>query len=187
MPRLPHLSQPLDGGSVRVRDAAERDIPEVLIAYEDDPDLHLRLGLERPPSGAQLGRLAESEATDRAAGSRATLTILGADSDLCLGQICVHSLDWDHARATLTPFLAPQARGRGLASGALRLVGAWLLERCGLARVQIVCEADNRAMLRAGARAGFTDEGVLHGYQRLRSRRVDVAMLSLLAADLERA
>jgi RimJ/RimL family protein N-acetyltransferase len=147
--------------------------------------MHVRLGLERPPSGAQLGRLAESEATDRAAGSRATLTILGVDSDLCLGQICVHSLDWDHARATLTPFVALQARSQGLASGALGLVGAWLLGACRLARVQVICEADNQAMRRTGARAGFVDEGVLHSYQRLGSRRVDVMMLSLLASDLE--
>lgn len=187
MARLPFLSEPLDGGHVRVRDAAERDIPEVLIAFEDDPAMHLRLGYERPPSGAQLGRLAESEATDRAAGSRATLTILGADSDLCLGQVAVHDLDWDHARATLSPWVAPQARGRGLARGAVRLVATWLLGRCGLVRAQVLCEADNRAMLRAATQAGFQHEGVLKDYRRLGSRRVDVAVLSLISADLKAA
>ncbi|HLJ04416.1 MAG TPA: GNAT family N-acetyltransferase [Solirubrobacteraceae bacterium] len=187
MARLPFLSEPLDGGDVRVRDAAERDIPEVLIAFEDDPAMHLRLGHPRPPSGAQLGRLAETEATDRAAGSRATLTILEADSDLCLGQVAVHDLDWDHARATLSPWVAPQARGRGLAAGAVRLIGGWLLGRCGLVRVQVLCEADNQAMLRAGARAGLQHEGVLMAYRRLGSRRVDVAVLSLIAADLKAA
>ena len=45
-----------------VRPAAERDIPEVLIAYQDDPELHLRMGEERAPSGAELGRLAERAA-----------------------------------------------------------------------------------------------------------------------------
>jgi RimJ/RimL family protein N-acetyltransferase len=187
MARLPFLSDPLDGGHVRVRDAAERDIPEILIAFEDDPEMYLRLGYERPPSGAQLGRLAESEATDRAAGSRATLTIIGADSDLCLGQISVHSLDWDHARATLSPWVAPQVRGRGLAAGAVRLVAAWLLRRCRLVRVQLLCEADNQAMLRAGMRAGFQHEGVLKGYQRLGSARVDVAVLSLIDTDVPAA
>lgn len=172
---------------MRVRDAAERDIPDVLIAFEDDPSLHLRLGLERPPTGAQLGRRSESEATDRAAGSRATLTILDRERDLCLGQVAVHGLDWEHGRATLTPWVSPQARGRGLASGALRLVGAWLLGSCGLTRVQVLCEADNQPMLRTAARVGFVNEGILLGYQRLGPRRIDMAVLSLLAADLEAA
>ena len=65
---------------------AERDIPEVLIAYQDDRELHLRMGVERPPSGAELGRLAERAEIDRAAGRAVTLTIIGRGSDVCLGR-----------------------------------------------------------------------------------------------------
>ena len=55
MPAIPALAAPLTDGDLMVRASAERDIPEILIAYQDDPTLHVRLGLERPPSGAQLG------------------------------------------------------------------------------------------------------------------------------------
>jgi len=78
MPPLPLLKEPLDDGVVALRDFAERDIPEILIAYEDDDNLHERMGLQRPPSGAQLGRRAETEAADRLAGAYATLTVLEA-------------------------------------------------------------------------------------------------------------
>ena len=44
-----------------------------------------------------------------------------------VGQIRVEAVDWDHARAELTIWLAPQARGRGLGRNALRLAGEWLL------------------------------------------------------------
>jgi RimJ/RimL family protein N-acetyltransferase len=182
MVRLPQLSQPLAGDRVQLRDAAERDIPEVLIAFEDDPRMHLRLIADRPPSGAQLGRLAESEAADRAAGSRATLTIVSPPEDLCLGQVSVHNLDWDHQRGDVAIWVAPQARGRGLGADALALASEWLLDRCGLVRVQGFSEPDNEPLLRAARHAGFEVEGVLHAYMRLRSRRIDVAVLSRVAA-----
>jgi RimJ/RimL family protein N-acetyltransferase len=184
MPSIAHLHEPLAGAAVQIRDVAERDIPEVLIAYQDDPELHLRMGEERPPSGAELGRLADAEADYRAIGLRATMTILER-GDVCCGQIDVHHLDWDHRRAELGIWLAPQVRGRGLASGALRLVGPWLLDQ-GLLRLQILAEPENAPMLHAAQAARFRPEGVLRGYKRGRGRRLDCAVLSLLPTDLER-
>jgi RimJ/RimL family protein N-acetyltransferase len=183
MPHLPMLAEPLSSEVVRLRDFAERDIPEILIAYEDDPEMHRRLGQERPPSGAQLGRLAETEIADRGAGSRATLTILDPHIDLCLGQVTVHHLDWEHGRGELSLWVAPEARRRGLGVGALRLAAGWLLGPCRLERVQLMAEPDNEAILRTAARAGFVREGVLHGYLRVRARRADMAVLSRLPSD----
>ena len=181
---IPSLPEPLGGQRVRVRDAAERDIPEILIAYQDDPELHLRMGEARPPSGAELGRWAESEAADRAAGLRAALTILDPGSDVCQGQLYLHHIDWEHARAELGIWVAPQARGKGFASETLRVVGAWLFSQCGLLRLHVLTEPDNRPMLRAAAAAGFIREGVLRAYLRERHGRVDVVVLSLLPSDL---
>lgn len=187
MPRLPQLSAALVDGPVRLRDAAERDIPEVLIAYEDDRQMHLRLFEQRPPTGAALGRRAESEYADRVAGSRATLTVCAGESDVCVGQANVHDIDWEHGRAELSLWIAAGWRGQGLGARALRLTSAWLLERCGLERVQLLVEPDNAAMLRAAARAGYREEGVLHGHMRRRGDRVDAVVLSLLPSDLEPA
>lgn len=167
-----------------VRDAAERDIPEILIAYQDDPTLHLRMGEARPPSGAELGRWTESEPAERKAGVRAALTLLEPGSDVCQGQVYVHRIDWEHQRAEIGIWLAPEARGRGLASESLRLVGSWLLGACGLQRLQILTEPDNESMMRAAGAAGFVREGVLRGYLRRGRGRMDVAILSLLSGDV---
>jgi RimJ/RimL family protein N-acetyltransferase len=78
-------------------------------------------------------------------------------------------------------------RGRGMASCALRLVGRWLSEACGVARVQVMTEPDNAPMIGAAKAAGFVQEGLLRGYLRERGERVDVTMLSLIAADLTAA
>jgi len=170
---------------VVVRDYAERDIPEILIAYQDDPSLHLRLGRERPPSGAELGRRAEQEPGQRAAGELATFTILEPGSDVCRGQLTVLQIDWEQARAEIGVWLAPRARGRGMGGDALRLVGAWLLRTCRLARVQVLTEPDNQAMIGAARAAGFTYEGMLRGYTGQRGERVDNVVLALLASDVD--
>lgn len=184
MPSFPELSEPLRGPDAQLRLAAERDIPEMLIAHQDDPDLHRRIGLPRPPSGAELGRRVEAGPAERSSGTGIWLTIVPSDDDECSGELDVHAVDWDHLRAELGIWVAPGRRGRGLAAGALELCGRWLLERCGLERVQLVTEPDNAAMRRAAARAGFTEEGILRGYMRERGRRVDVVMISLVGRDL---
>ena len=64
-------AEPLGGRAVALRDYAERDIPEILIAHQDDPRLYVLAGEDRPPSGAELGRAAEREAAERAGRERA--------------------------------------------------------------------------------------------------------------------
>ncbi len=184
MPAFGDLDEPLGDEKVRVRLATEYDIPEVLIAYQDDPELHLRMGGTRPPSGAELGRLAERAADDRASGIGMTLTIVGSGSDVCVGQVNVHHVNWDNARAELGIWVAPRARDKGLARTALRLVATWLLRDLGFQRVQLLTEPDNDRLIRAATGAGFHREGVLHGYLRERGVRVDVVVLSLVRDDL---
>jgi RimJ/RimL family protein N-acetyltransferase len=184
MPAFPDSTDALRTESVALRLAAERDIPEVLIAHQDDPELYHRLGLARPPSGAELGRRVEGGPSDRATGTAMWLTIVQAGADDCIGQVDVHDVDWDHSRADLGIWTAPAHRGRGVATDALRLVAGWLLSECGLQRVQVTTEPDNVAMVAAARRAGFVEEGVLRGYLRERGQRVDVTMLSLVSSDL---
>ena len=188
MGSFPDPPEPLAGEAVALRLAAERDIPEVLIAHQDDPTLHRRLGMARPPSGAELGRRTETAAAERACGTSVWLTILGRErdgfSDVCRGQVYVHDVEWEHLRAELGIWVAPRDRGHGLAAGALALSGRWLLADCELARVELFTDPGNETMLRAAAAAGFSEEGVLRGYLRERGGRVDVAVMSLIRSDL---
>jgi len=206
VPSIPHPSAPLCDDRVALRLASERDIPDVLIAHQDDPSLHERLGQDRPPTGAELGRAAEGAAAARAEGSEVTVTILEPGSDACCGQLRASGFDWDHARADLSIWLAPRVRGKGLARRALRLTAGWLLCRGGLERVQLVTEPGNAPMIGAARGAGFAAEGTLRGYARRRpgasalrsrqagrraapkpepERRVDGAIFSLLPSDLK--
>jgi RimJ/RimL family protein N-acetyltransferase len=193
MPSFPDLTDPLSSPGVQLRLAAERDIPEILIAHQDDPELYLAMGLRRPPSGAELGRRIEHGPSERRAGISLWLTILapggnrsdGRVSDDCSGQIDVHAVDWDHLRAELGIWVAPGRRGSGLGAQALRLAAQWLLTDCGLERVQLLTEPDNQAMRRAALAAGFADEGILRAYLREHGERVDATIMSMVAGDLE--
>ncbi len=187
MPSFPDLVRPLRSERVTLRFESERDIPEILIAHQDDPTLYARLGLRRPPSGAELGRRSEREPQERAAGHGVRFTILEPASDVCRGQLDVHRVDWEDLRAEAGIWVAPDFRRRGLATGALRLAGRWLFDVCGLERLELLTEPDNVAMLAAAKAAGLTQEGILRAFVNERHRRVDLTILSLLPADLERA
>jgi RimJ/RimL family protein N-acetyltransferase len=170
---------------VGLRFTAERDIPEILIAYQDDPQLHIRIGKRRPPSGAELGQELEAANAKRAQGIRASLAILELPGDECRGEITVQEIDWDHARASLGVWVSPGARCRGLARRGLRLAARWLFDACGLERVALLTDPENEPMLRAARAAGFVEEGVLRSYGRERGVREDMAVLSLLPSDLQ--
>jgi RimJ/RimL family protein N-acetyltransferase len=183
MPVIPELNDPLSDGQASIRLAAERDIPEVLIAHQEDPGLASALGLERPPSGAQLGRAMEDAPAQRRAGTAVTLTILESGSEDCRGQIHADRFDSEHAHANVSIWIAPEARGRGLGSRALGLAAAWLIDACGLIRVQLLAGPDNEAAIRTALAAGFTREGVLRAHARVDGGRADLVILSRIASD----
>jgi RimJ/RimL family protein N-acetyltransferase len=187
MSSFPRFPEPLSGDGVQLRLAAERDIPEILIAHQDDPELFRRLRMQRPPSGAELGRRTELADTERALGARLWLTILTSGSDECRGQIDVHDAEPHYGRADVGIWVVPQRRGQGLGNAALALAGRWLLADAGLARVQLFIEPDNGPMLAAAAKAGFVREGVLRGYWRERRGRADAEAWSLVKPDLDSA
>lgn len=132
MPSLPTPEEPLSDGVVALRLAAERDIPEVLIGYQDDPDLPRALGEDGPPTGAALGSRADRAQQSLAAGRALVFTILQEGADTCRGEVRLTDVDWEGRRARLTVWVAPGFRGRGYGSRAARLATRWLLTRCGL-------------------------------------------------------
>ncbi len=190
MPLFPDPPPTLADETAALRLATERDIPETLIAHQDDPGLAGALGLMRPPSGAELGRRVEGSAGDRAAGRELWLTVLPVGGpDVCVGQIDVHDVEPDDRRASLTIWIAPGHRRRGLGSAALALAGRWLIADVGLRRLQILADPADPAIHGAALRAGFTAEGVLRGYRPGAGKagfRADAEVLALVATDLGR-
>ncbi len=81
-------------------------------------------------------------------------------------------------------WVIPRARGRGLATRAIRLASRWALSEAGLARVEALVEPGNSASQRALLGAGFRAEGVLRSFLTSNDgRRADAVVFSRLAAD----
>ncbi len=76
-------------------------------------------------------------------------------------------------------WLAPGARGRGLATRAVTLMTSWLF-KLGAARVFLTIQSDNVASASVARRAGFTCEGTLRAYDVWKGQRKDVDVFAVL-------
>jgi RimJ/RimL family protein N-acetyltransferase len=82
-------------------------------------------------------------------------------------------------------WVAREARGRGIATAALRIVSRWALRELGLPRVQLVTDPENEPSQRVAEAAGFRREGLLRSYIELQGGRRDCVLYSLLADELD--
>jgi RimJ/RimL family protein N-acetyltransferase len=83
-------------------------------------------------------------------------------------------------------WVAPQARGRGVASDALVTLSRWAFESLGMGRMELATDPENVASQRVAEKAGFEREGILRALlpERDGGRR-DGVMFSLLPGDLD--
>ena len=102
-----------------------------------------------------------------------------------LGLISLRVAERDPGLAAVGYWLCPEARGRGAATAAVRLVAHWAFDELGVQRLELTTAPENVASQRVAERAGFTREGVLRALGATKDDgRCDTVMFSLLPADL---
>src|SRR4249920_3901126 len=72
-----------------------------------------------------------------------------------LGCVMAFGIETDEGKAELGYMVAPAARGRGVATEALRLLTDWGFTERGLARLELLISVDNTASIRVAERAGY--------------------------------
>ncbi|MBB4742588.1 RimJ/RimL family protein N-acetyltransferase [Actinoplanes octamycinicus] len=92
--------------------------------------------------------------------------------------------DWSAMTTEIHYWTAGWARGRGFAVEAAAAVARWAVAQAGMQRVTLHADTRNEASLRVAQRAGFRFEGVLRNASWTRSGRGDLAVYSLIPADL---
>src|SRR5450756_492456 len=90
--------------------------------------------------------------------SSRSFAIVDAGSGELLGSIARHGPSGH--RATFGYWLAPQARGRGAATRALRLITDWTIATTEVIRLDLFTDVENDASGRVADRAGFAREGI---------------------------
>lgn len=165
----------LEDGEVALRPFVEADVPSLVEACQD-PEIPRWTHVPSPYT--------EADARSFVAGSEAVhaFAVVDPRTDELLG--CVGFALLGEGRGHFGYWTRREARGRGVASRALRLAARHALDEHGLTRLQLVVEPENTASLRVAEKAGFTREGLLRSYVELRGERRDVYMYALLPGDV---
>jgi RimJ/RimL family protein N-acetyltransferase len=172
---------PLADGPIALRPWSMQDVPDAVRCCNDDQIRRFIPPLPIPYTeddaiafiGAAQQRLDQGSAT----------LVIGEGEDATLrGAIGLRRIAPGVAQTGY--WVAPEARGRGVASTALMLMSRWALATLPLIRLQLFTDVDNPASVRVAERAGFTPEGTLRNWYDLRGERRDAVMFSLLPGDL---
>jgi len=140
----------LTDGVVTLRPADERDLDAIQAGIED-PDVVRWIG---PAHGTAAETLALNER--RAAAGSPTFCVCEQE-DRCLGLAWLNRDDDDASAASIGYFLLPGARGRGLATRAVRLLAAWARGPGGVRGLRLVTAVDNAASRAVAERSGFRE------------------------------
>ncbi len=108
--------------------------------------------------------------------------IIEASGEPC-GWITLVVANWDHGLAEIGYALSTQFHNRGIMAQALSLLLPEIFLRTTLERVEARCSVDNEASRKVLEKLGFTHEGTLRSYFRLRGKRIDHSLYALLRID----
>ena len=164
----------LRDGELRLRLLAEGDVDGIERGIRD-PDVVRWFG----PRGTALD-VFEQKLREWREGTIVPLAVLEDGS--FAGHIFLELLPEQDA-ALISYWLLPDARGRGLATRAVRMLTQWAFDVLGTARIELWLERGNDASRRVADRSGFTYEGTLRSAGLRDGRRFDKQVFSLLPGD----
>jgi RimJ/RimL family protein N-acetyltransferase len=173
----------LSDGSVRLRVIAEADLPAIVAACQD-PEIPRWTRVPDSYGNSDARDWLDAQRQLRDAGAELHLVVVDARDDELLGSIGLVAIDWKDRRGSIGYWIASEARGRGVATRAVRLLAAWAFDELGLGRVEIKSHPDNAASHRVAERVGFTREGMLRSHALIKGRRRDMVVFSLLPGDM---
>jgi RimJ/RimL family protein N-acetyltransferase len=154
---------------------------EALVA---DPEVlrYTRVPEPPPPDFAETWlRLYED---GRREGTRAGFAVVDGAGEF-LGLALAPRIEPEARSAELGYIVAPSARGRGVATAALRLLTAWALAELDVLRLELRIVVSNHASKRVAERNGYRREGVLRSLHVEQDLFEDTEIWSRLRDDPE--
>jgi RimJ/RimL family protein N-acetyltransferase len=175
---------PLAGDVVLLRPWGEADVRGMVLAFSDP--VMQRFSWRTTPYTETDARdyVAEQEEARLRGEGLSFALVEPRDQDVVLGCVSLSEVRLDQGRAEVGYWLAPGARGRGLATHAVRLLARWVFAELGLARLELTCSPDNEASQHVAERCGFSREGLLRSRVPFKGARRDSVIYSLLPGEL---
>ncbi|WP_426562253.1 GNAT family N-acetyltransferase [Angustibacter sp. McL0619] len=153
----------LSAAGIRLRVWSTDDVP-ALLELQEDPDMRRWSPVFNTPDAADCVERVRKAVQAEEEGRPNSFAIVDDDDP----RQVLGSIDWRNTHP-MWPFsildvgygVSPGARGRGVASTALRLLAEWLLDPAGgdVHRVQLDHAVENEGSCRTAVRAGFAIEG----------------------------
>jgi RimJ/RimL family protein N-acetyltransferase len=154
----------LRDGDLVLRPKRPADV-EAITAACQDPEIPRWTLVPSPYSVEDARAFLKTSAEEEAAGKSVNLLAVDA-TDRLLGSFSLMELDREPGYGEIGYWVAAEARGRGIATRAVRLLADWAREDLGLTRIEVLPHKDNPASRRVAEKAGFTDTGELVGAPR---------------------
>jgi RimJ/RimL family protein N-acetyltransferase len=156
------VSDGIDGAEVRLRAYRPEDVDEVVAGYSD-PQAQRFMPLVPMPFTRRHGEWYIHEAVPAAvAEGGSAYAIADPETDRLLGGIGINQVQPARAQGEIGYWVAPWARGRGVATAAVRALTESAF-RAGTARLELLTHWENAASQRVALAAGYQREGVRRG------------------------
>jgi RimJ/RimL family protein N-acetyltransferase len=172
----------LADGAVSLRPWRDADVAR-MVEICRDPDAARFTRVPEPYGEADAREWLAGQAGRLRAGAGLALAIHERHDTGPVGTVGLDPDPNDRDVAELGYIVAPWARGRGVATAAVRLLAAWSLQEWRPGRLQLTTHVDNLASQRVAERSGFRREGVMRSWAEIKGRRVDLVMYSRLPGD----
>jgi RimJ/RimL family protein N-acetyltransferase len=182
MPEILLPEQPLTDGGVVLRAPREDDLAALTCACQD-PEIARWTRVPSPYTEENARQWLAHQAGARARGEGVSFAVTDAKQGSLLGMVGLVSISWEDARGEIGTWMAPQARGQGVAQQSLRLLARWAFHTLGLQRLEALIHPLNKASHRLAESLGLTREGVLRSYGVMKGERVDLVVYSMLPGD----
>jgi len=164
----------LSDGVVNLRPPDERDLTAIDLGIHD-PDVVRWFG--QPDSSAMEVLILNRR---RWADGSPTFAICETDG-ACVGHVWVNVRTDDSSSGSVGYWLLPMARGRGLATRAVRLISSWAVSDLGIKRLRLVTEPANERSQHVAERSGFQRIGILADDAEIDGRSIDHILYELPA------
>ena len=168
---------PLGDGIVSLRPPDERDL-EVIEQGIHDPDVIRWFGR---PTATAAEVLARNRQRWRDGSPTFAVCEVGGP---CVGHVWMNASPRDPDTGSVGYWLLPAARGRGLATRAVRLLVPWAIRALRLRQVRLVTESTNERSQRLAERSGFAMSGSEPGRSELDGQVVEMIVFAWSPVDV---
>ena len=148
----------------------------------EDPDVVRNIRVPEPCEAGFERRWLEAYRTGLEDGTRDGFAIEDPETGAFLGLAGLVAIERDENQGEIGYVVVREARGRGVATEALRLLTEWAFAS-GIVRIELLISVDNPASKRVAQRCGYVREGVLRSLHVKQDVREDTEIWSRLVDD----